>query len=222
MSESESKAASEPSADSRDPSATTSAEPYARDADRRAMDVDTAISRRPPPSGVALLHAIDQAFGTAEQVLLVGLLGVLIGMGASTAIGTQLGTSWSWSEEIIRYSVFFIAMAGAALSAQTKQLIAMDFVTRLLPANRRAALRLVLRTFTMTVCVLLVIAAWVLPGSRSETYHVIPPKVGLLAIPIGAASSAFTCSCTLSWMSSTWPPDGPAGAQTARRPLIRP
>lgn len=144
-------------------------------------------SRRPAPAGVEWLQQLDNALGLAERALLCVFLVVLIGIGSGQALATQLGSSWAWSEELIRYSVFFIAMTGAALSAQTEQLISMDFVTRLLPADRRAWLRLLLRLFTISMCILLVIGGNSLSQETGdETGHLIPPALGLLAIPIGA------------------------------------
>jgi TRAP-type C4-dicarboxylate transport system permease small subunit len=122
-----------------------------------------------------------------EHALLVVLLLVLVGVGAGQAIATKLGSSWAWSFEIIRYSVFFIAMTGAALSAHTGQLIAMDFVTRMISPQNRARLRVVLRLFTIAICVLLVVGGKMLVSAATDTlYHVINPRWGLMALPIGA------------------------------------
>lgn len=143
------------------------------------------------PSSVRALRAIDDALGMLEHVLLAVFLAVLIAVGTGQAIATKLGSSWAWSFEIIRYSVFFIAMTGAALSAKTEQLIAMDFVTRLLSPRGRARLRLVLRLFTIAVCVLLIIGGKMLSNAATATlYHVINPRWGLMALPIGAAMMA--------------------------------
>ena len=58
--------------------------------------------------------------------------------------------------DVLRYSVFFIAMTGAALSAHTNQLIPMDFVARSLSRVNRVRLRVLLSAFTVTICYLLV------------------------------------------------------------------
>ncbi|MCG8421660.1 MAG: TRAP transporter small permease [Proteobacteria bacterium] len=142
---------------------------------------------------VQALRRVDRAVGLVEQTVVVGLLAVLIGVGAAQAVVTQLGASWDWAEEIIRYAVFFIAMAGAALSAHTGQLIAMDFVTRLLQARRRAQLRIFLRLFTLSVCALLIVGGLIFSREiGAETnYHIIPPGTGLLALPLGAGLIGF-------------------------------
>lgn len=138
---------------------------------------------------VRTLRSIDGALGRLEQALLALLLAVLIGVGAGQAVATKLGTSWVWSFEIIRYAVFFIAMTGAALSAQTEQLIAMDFVSRLLSSRGRARLTVVLRVVTLAACALLVVGGMRLRDvvAGESLYHVIDPRLGLLALPIGGA-----------------------------------
>ncbi len=139
------------------------------------------------PAVVKLLSGVDRFFGLVEQTVLVLLLLVLIGVGAGQAVATKFDTSWPWSFELIRYSVFFIAMTGAALSAHTQQLIAMDFVTRMLAPRGRARLKIILRLFTVFVCILLVKGGLLLSDAASATlYHVVNPRHGLLALPIGA------------------------------------
>ena len=66
-----------------------------------------------PPWLLALLK-IDRGVGLFEQGLLVALLAGLIAIGAFQAIGRNFfNTSPIWSFELLRYSVFFIAMTGA-------------------------------------------------------------------------------------------------------------
>lgn len=137
---------------------------------------------------VHALRMIDRALGMLEQTLLCLFLLILIGVGAIQAVASQLGTSWIWSFEIIRYSVFFIAMTGAALSAHTEQLISMDLVSRALGARGRARLTIALRLFTAVICVLLIVGGLKLRDAAGEPmYHLIDPRMGLLALPIGAA-----------------------------------
>ena len=155
-------------------------------------------SKRRDPPGVALLRTIDNGLGTAEHGLLCVLLFTLVATGAAQILVTQLGwrgigfegflhLSTAELGDIIKHSVFFIAMTGAALSAHTEQLISMDFVTRLLPASRRAWLRLLLRLFTVAMCILLAVGGATLrQGALTEEGELIPPSIAILAIPIGA------------------------------------
>jgi TRAP-type C4-dicarboxylate transport system permease small subunit len=134
------------------------------------------------------LRALDRALGTTEQALLALLLILLIGVASGQAIMTLLGASWQWSYELIRYGVFFIAMTGAALSAHTRQLIAMDIVSRVVSPMSRARLRVVLRAVTIGLCTLLVIGGKALSdiAAGEHDHHIIPPQLGLLALPAGS------------------------------------
>lgn len=161
------------------PTAASDGDPQLAAASDRDDQPDTGL--------VGTLRAVDAALGRVEQALLVLFLVVLVAVGAGQAIATKLGAGWAWSFEVIRYSVFFIAMTGAALSAHTEQLISMDFVTRLLSARGRARLTLGLRVFTLAVSGLLVAGGFALrDAAGASLYHVINPRLGLLALPIGA------------------------------------
>lgn len=134
------------------------------------------------------LRAVDRGLGLVEQLLLVFLLVLLVGVAAAQAVAGQLGTSWEPSYELIRYAVFFIAMIGAALSAQRQQLIAMDFMSRLMGPRMRAWVQVVLRLFTIFACGLLVAAGTELANAAAteNMYHLIQPRLGLMALPVGA------------------------------------
>jgi len=146
------------------------------------------------PSWVEALLKIDRGIGLAEQLLLCLFLGVLIGVGAYQAIGRNFfNKSPVWSFEVLRYSVFFIAMTGAALSAHTKQVIRMDVLTRALSPRGRAYSRIVTAVFTILVCIFFAYAGWTLREALldEKEFSVIRPSTGVLAIPIGALLIAF-------------------------------
>lgn len=133
-------------------------------------------------------NKLDSALGTLELALLCAFLAALISVGTAQALASKLfGTSWTWSFDAIRYSVFFIAMTGAALSAQAERQIAMDFVTRMLSPRGRAWLRLTLRFFVIAMCGVLAVGGNAVRATTAgEDYELIPPELGLLALPIGA------------------------------------
>ena len=137
---------------------------------------------------VRAIRRFDNAVGLLEQAALAVFLLVLIGIGVTQAVTIKFGTGLGvWSFEVLRYSVFFIAMTGAALSAHTGQLIAMDFVTRMLGRSARVRLKILLRLFTIVICGLLVEGGLQLTDSVSGAgEHTIDPGVGLMALPIGA------------------------------------
>ncbi len=155
---------------------------------------DTPDTPSGDPGWVRTLLKIDRGVGLAEQSLLVLFLGTLIGIGAYQAIGRNFfNKSPVWSFEVLRYSVFFIAMAGAALSAHTKQVIRMDVLTRLLSPKGRAYARIATAVFTILVCFFLAYAGMKLRGALLDErdYELIRPATGVLAIPIGTLLIAF-------------------------------
>lgn len=149
---------------------------------------DTTSQEPNEPGPVLLIRRLDNAVGLLEQALLALFLLVLVGIGVTQAIAVKLGVGLGvWSFEVLRYSVFFIAMTGAALSAHTGQLIAMDFVTRLLQRRARVQLQIVLRLTTIGACGLLIVGGLRLTKSVSTTGDAaIDPAIGLLALPVGA------------------------------------
>lgn len=143
------------------------------------------------PAVVRVLQRADNAVGVLEQALLALFLATLIATGATQAIAIRLDIVLGyWTGDVIRYSVFFTAMAGAALSAHTGQLIAMDFVTRMLSPRPRAYLQIALRLFTIAMCLLLVVYGLDVAEIASPV-GTIPANKGLLALPIGAGAMAF-------------------------------
>ena len=159
-------------------------------AEREPTPSSEEMAGHTEPTSVLALRRLDNIIGLAEQALLALFLLVLIGIGVAQAITIKLGTGLGvWSFEVLRYSVFFIAMTGAALSAQTGQLIAMDFVTRMLEQSQRMRLQVLLRLFTIAACVLLIEGGLNLAETESVSAGAsafIDPALGLLALPIGA------------------------------------
>jgi TRAP-type C4-dicarboxylate transport system permease small subunit len=147
-----------------------------------------------PPPGVTVLRTIDGAIGVVEHAIVAFTLGALILVGAASAVASNFFQhSIVWSFEAIRYSVFFIAMFGAALAAQSGKLISMDIVSRLVRPRVRAYLRFLTGVFTLAMCWFLVKGGWMLHESFAgeTTYELIKPSIGVLALPIGAGLIAF-------------------------------
>jgi len=162
------------------------------ESDAETSELDPQVS--PQPAWVETLLKVDRGVGTVEHVLLVLFLGTLIAMGAYQAIGRNFFNQSSvWSFEVLRYSVFFIAMTGAALSAQSKQIIRMDVLTRALSPRGRAYTRMATALFTIGACFFFAYAGWLLREALldEKEFEVIRPATGVLAIPIGALAIAF-------------------------------
>jgi TRAP-type transport system small permease protein len=145
----------------------------------------------PPAGAISVLRAVDRAIGHVEVAALVFFLVTLIGVASAQAVAHKVfGTSWDWSFEIIRYSVFFIAMTGAALAAHNQRLIAMDVISRLLSPRARAHVRLVLRTFTLGACAFLVYGGYLVQAkiaAEPANYELLSDAHAAWALPVGAA-----------------------------------
>lgn len=158
-----------------------------------ALDVGHApgwdFTERPGEPRIALyLRRFDGALGIAEAAMLAAFVAALIGVGAFQAVtGNLFGKTFTGTNEIIRYSVFCIAMSGSALAAQRKRLISMDVLSRLLSVKARTILRIALAFFTVSMCLLLAHSAWdVYLVARGEDYQIVPKAVSLFFLPAGA------------------------------------
>jgi TRAP-type C4-dicarboxylate transport system permease small subunit len=103
------------------------------------------------------LRGVDRALGTAEQAVLFALLGAVVLTAAAAALSDRvlhvpLGRWWF---DIVRGGTFSVAMIGAVFATHQQRHLAMDLVSRRLPARGRLVLRVVLAVFTMLVVALL-------------------------------------------------------------------
>lgn len=155
---------------------------------------DTEAADSDQPGFIRGLLAIDRIVGLIEHAALAVLLASLILLGFMQAVGRN-AFQWSpaWTFELLRYSVFFIAMFGAALAAHTKQLIAMDVLTRALSPRNRLVVQVVTGLFVIFVCYLLIDGGLKVRHilAEEEDYHYISPATGALALPVGSALIAF-------------------------------
>src|SRR5215470_3246653 len=84
------------------------------------------------PRFVAILRKIDRAFMHLEGVLVTACLFALIVVGAFAALKRRFAPpSPFWTDELVRYMVFFVGLVGAALAAQSDRLFNIDMFTRL-------------------------------------------------------------------------------------------
>jgi TRAP-type C4-dicarboxylate transport system permease small subunit len=147
---------------------------------------ETAVEEPGLARGVNL---VDRSIGMVEQALLCLFMAILIGVACYQVVsGMIFDKAVPWSFEIIRNSVFLIAMTGAALSAQAEKMISMDFMTRVVKPKTKVYLRFVTRLFAIGTCICLIIGGWMVrtTGVSGEQYEVLKPSTVLLALPIGA------------------------------------
>lgn len=140
------------------------------------------------PGGIRLLRSIDRGLAKIEEIALAFCLVALIGLGVYQAwTRNVMPPSPFWIDELIRYSVFFIGLLGAALAAQSDRLISIDMLTRLFSARGRLALRILTAAFTIVVCVLLVRGGLRLRlAVIDEKGEILGPATALLALPIAS------------------------------------
>jgi TRAP-type C4-dicarboxylate transport system permease small subunit len=147
------------------------------------------------PAGARALRQLNDWLGRIETGALALLLALLVGTGVYQTIAAHFfEKNETWPYEIIRYSVFFIAMTGASLAAAKSRMINMDVVTRLLQPKTRAALRVATSLFAVAVCFILFKGGMDMrdtAAGRNEGYDYISPSNGLLALPLGAILIGF-------------------------------
>jgi TRAP-type C4-dicarboxylate transport system permease small subunit len=144
----------------------------------------------PEPPVAQAVRRLDDELGRLE-IAVVGLaLLLLVGVGLYQSIAAHLfDKNDPWPYEVIRYSVFFVAMAGAALASQRSRLINLDVITRMLSPRNRAVLRIGTSLVALGTCVLLFkggLDVRNLPAQQAVEYDIIPAPMALLALPLGA------------------------------------
>jgi TRAP-type C4-dicarboxylate transport system permease small subunit len=132
----------------------------------------------------------DKALGAGEQAVLFVLLAVVVLTAASAAlsdrlIGVRLGRWWF---DIVRGGTFSIAMIGAVFASHQQRHLAMDLVSRRLPARGRLVLRVILALFTVFVAVLLVRSGLHQLDTVGEEggEHLVSTHTIVMFMPIGA------------------------------------
>ena len=147
---------------------------------------DSALSR--------FLRRLDSGVGLGEQIALFSLLCIVVVVATAQAIATKVfGSSFEGSFDIVRDSVFAVAMLGAAYASQQHRHLSMDLVSRRLRPRARLVLRLLLAAFTVYIAYLFLIAGEHLRSKVAVEAHThLVPKWAVAAmIPIGSALIIF-------------------------------
>jgi TRAP-type C4-dicarboxylate transport system permease small subunit len=118
------------------------------------------------PRAAAVLRRINDGIGRVEVGILALLIVALIGSNAYDMLDPKA----TWSDELARYGVFFVAMTGMALAAQRQGMFHMDLVTRMFPARLRSGLRISTAILVGVLCALVIKYALVY---RANSYNVI-------------------------------------------------
>jgi len=138
------------------------------------------------PRVVVVLRTIDRGVMHTEGIAVTIALFILILVGVYGALKRNFAPPAPfWTDEVIRYSVFFIGLVGAALAAQSERLFNIDMFTRAVGMRGKLVIRIISAAFTIYV------AALFFTGSLSlrdilldEKGEVLDPKWGVLALPV--------------------------------------
>jgi TRAP-type C4-dicarboxylate transport system permease small subunit len=140
------------------------------------------------PGGlVGLLLRVDRGFALAERAALFLVILALVGVAVYQSLRRHFfPPSPFWVAEIVRYSVFFLGLVGAALATHSDRLFNIDLMARILKPSGRLVVRLFASAFTAIVCAFLItgslsLRALSLVGEKGE---VIDPPVGVLILPV--------------------------------------
>ena len=178
----------------------------------------------PPPAdeppAAATLRRIDEGIGRVETGALIVAVTMLIGVAVYQAILEKLlDEKPTWPHEVIRFSVFFVAMGGAALAAQRKGMFNMDLVTRKFSPRVRSILRIATAVLVAVLLGLVIKVALTLRANTfttKEAHEVFSEAHGYLALILGAGLIAlhFVLHAAVEVIylaSGKVPPDPPHG-----------
>ncbi|MDE0690909.1 MAG: TRAP transporter small permease [Gammaproteobacteria bacterium] len=99
---------------------------------------------------------LRRAVHTVETALLVALLLVMIGVAVYQVLARNLfGTGIVWGDELVRVSVLWVTMIGAASAAATDSHIRIDIVSRFASERMNGVASRITSAFTALVCGLL-------------------------------------------------------------------
>jgi TRAP-type transport system small permease protein len=142
------------------------------------------------PAAAARLRRIDEGIGRAETGVLIVLVTMLVGVAVYQVILDKLMDERpTWPFEVIRYSVFFVAVTGASLAAQRKGMFNMDLVTRKFSPRGRAILRIATAVLVAIMLTLVIKVALTLRANTfttKEAHEVFAEADGYTALIVGA------------------------------------
>lgn len=118
---------------------------------------------------ISLLVFIDRAFARAVRMILVGILLLMVVLGASQVFLRDLFSGGlTWSDVAARNMVLWVAFLGAILATRKRQHIAIDVMTRFIPDAPRNVVRIFLDAFSCVVAYYLARASYMFVLSEKE------------------------------------------------------
>lgn len=96
-----------------------------------------------------------------ENIALVTLLGVLVGLGVAEIILREVfGRGISWADEVSRLTVLWLAMIAAIAAARENRHIRIDALGHLMKEPLLRVTRVIVDTFASGVCLVIAWHAW--------------------------------------------------------------
>jgi len=147
----------------------------------------------PPPADepplAARVRRVDEGIGRAETGVIIVAVCMLIGVAVYQVILDKLFDERpTWPYEVVRFSVFFVAITGASLAAQRKGMFNMDLVTRKFSPRGRSYLRIATAVLVAVLLALVINTALTLRTntfSTKEAHEVFANADGYLALIAG-------------------------------------
>ena len=117
------------------------------------------------------LAFLDKAGRAAENAALVVLLFTMIGLSVLQIVNRQFfggSINLSWSDELIKLIVLWLAMVGSIAACRDNKHIRIDLVSHVLPASIVRWTRVVVDLFAALVCAYIAYQAWQLIALERE------------------------------------------------------
>jgi len=157
------------------------------------------------PAPIRGLCAISRAFAVAEGVGIGLCLITVIFLACWQFVERNLTQHhlWffhvpTWTDGVIRHSVFMLGFLGGAYATYTGRHIRIDAVTRVLPPRRRMAMRIFSTVAALAIVSTFAWAAWGFytvtlqeAGEASQVGQLFTPSRGAMVIVLGYAGIAF-------------------------------
>ena len=142
-----------------------------------------------PENGSAPARGLIRALALAENAVLVTLLGALVMLAGGQILLRQLDVALIWVDPLTRLLVLWVGVFGAVAASRDNQHIAIDALSRFLPARGQHAAGAVAGLFASGVCAVLAYEAarFVLfeHGGNTAALGGVPAWILALVLPLG-------------------------------------
>lgn len=156
-----------------------------------AAEPESAAPDAHPPPLAGRVRRLDDALGHGERVLLALVFLMLVGVGFyRTLVDLLFNQRPLWAIELIKVSVFAIAMLGAAYATHLHRNFSLDLLSRYLSQKNRAFLRIFVHLTTILAAGLLYYGGNLVRESLKkahEAHELVPISVIGWFVPAAAA-----------------------------------